>query len=595
MFFSLTLAITTALLVGSYLFRKLSYKRFQQYASFPQHPTSLILGHLQTVDEFVKKQPAKGHADMAFAAMHQALGRPPVMLVDLRPVASPMLVIGSYEVAEQIMRSSDAWPHAPPKSPEIWKQLEYLTGPSSILSAGGEEWKALRRRFNPGFATQNLMNLLPAILDKVSQFVQHLETFSRTGEPFALQAYATDLTFDIIGRVVLDADMGAQGQQPTELMRLFRELIDTYASDAIDLPWWFTPRTEWRRHRLQGKVRQALRAAVHEHHAGKGSGKEAFSILSMSLRDIETLTPELVDITCDQLSSFLFAGHDTSSTLMSWAFYELSRTPHALRAVCAELDDLFGTDPDPAAVRAALLAPGGRELIHRMTYTSAVIKETLRLWPPGAATRMTNPGDGLHIRTEGGEPLCVDGPMLYHIHYIIQRDPAVFGDTADYFVPERWLGDTSKIPAGAWRAFERGPRNCIGQELATIEARVMIAMVARRFDFTKIGQGAVALGDTGKPVIGEHGQYRVSSEMYQVSSPLFTSPIVVDGIDGQLWNIDTVSYVKAGGRYGDDSKGQVVLRNLRRRNSSNSLGQMSLGDRHTWNDGLENELHHNYS
>lgn len=57
--------------------------------------------------------------------------------------------------------------------------------------------------------------------------------------------------------------------------------------------------------------------------------------------------------------------------------------------------------------------------------------------------------------------------MLYLTHSIIQCDAAVFDDTADVFVPERWLqqGAPDKIPAGAWRAFERGPRGCIGQEL----------------------------------------------------------------------------------------------------------------------------------
>jgi cytochrome P450 len=223
-----------------------------------------------------------------------------------------------------------------------------------------------------------------------------------------------------------------------------------------------------------------------------------------------------VDVTCDQLSSFLFAGHDTTSTLMSWAFYELSRTPHALRAVRAELDELFGPDTDPAAVHSKLLGPGGKELIHRMSYTMAVIKETLRLWPPGATSRMTEPGDGSFIHTPNGE-LCIDGIMCYHIHSIIQRDPKVFGDTADNFVPERWLDNTDNIPSGAFRAFERGPRNCIGQELATIEARILIALTARRFDFTKVGRGAVTLDDAGNPTIGEHGQYRVESEMYMVS------------------------------------------------------------------------------
>jgi cytochrome P450 len=70
---------------------------------------------------------------------------------------------------------------------------------------------------------------------------------------------------------------------------------------------------------------------------------------------------------------------------------------------------------------------------------------------------------------------------------MIQRDRDVYGSNANDFVPERWLGDAAeKIPTSAWRSFERGPRNCIGQELAILEARVVIALVARRYDFVKV-------------------------------------------------------------------------------------------------------------
>ena len=509
------LSVAAGVLLATYLLRRLYTKRFEQFAGFPQHPPSLLLGHLATVDEFIKKQPPKAHADMAFTAMHEALGRPPVMFVDLRPAASPMLIIGSYEAAEQLVKPSDRWPYTPPKAPQVWKHLEYLTGPKSIITARDEEWKTLRKRFNPGFATKNLMELLPSILEKASLFVNHLDTLARTGEEFELQNYATDLTFDIIGRVVLDTDMDAQKQQPTEFMQVFRELIVTYSGEHLDLPWWYTPHVEWKRYCLHKRVRKSLRAMVRNRHAAGSQGGNS-CILSMSLRDIDSLTPEFVDITCDQLTSFLFAGHDTTSTLMSWTFYELSRTPHALYSVRAELDDLFGPDTDPVAIRSKLLGPGGRELIHRMSYITAVIKETLRLWPPGATSRMTEPGDGLTIHTPNGE-VCVDGLMIYQLHFIIQRDPRAFGDTADKFMPERWLHDTVKIPAGAWRPFERGPRNCIGQELATIEARILIALTARRFDFTKVGRGALILDNAGNPTIDEHGQYSVSSEMYMVS------------------------------------------------------------------------------
>lgn len=244
----------------------------------------------------------------------------------------------------------------------------------------------------------------------------------------------------------------------------------------------------------------------------------------MSLQSLENLSEKTINVTCDQLSSFLFAVHDTTSTTIAWAFYELSRTPHALQAVRAELDELFGPDPSPAAVAARLLSAGGDELVQRMSYTMAVIKETLRLWPPGATSRIAQPGGGLHLdmNINGCDrEFNVDGLMLYHVHPIIHKDPAVFGETADAFVPERWLGPAAeKIPTGAWRAFERGPRNCIGQELALIEARVVIAMTARQYEFLKVGIGALALNSvTGKPDVGENGQYGVTKEMYQVSCP----------------------------------------------------------------------------
>lgn len=323
-----------------------------------------------------------------------------------------------------------------------------------------------------------------------------------------------------------DIHQGSQTAHPAKVTRDFQTLIRTYTDEQIDLPWWFTPRLERKRRNLALQVRASLRAIVQESHAKQNVGtNRPRSILSMSLEGVDTLSPESLDTTCDQLSTFLFAGHDTTSTTIAWMLYEVSRTPRALQAVRAEFDELFGPDPSPAAVASRLLAPGGEELVNRMAYTSAVIRETLRLWPPGATSRMTKPGDGLMATVSDSEgeayELSLDGMMLYHVPYIVQRDPTVFGETANTFVPERWLpkkDSDDSIPAAAFRAFERGPRNCIGQELATIEARVVMALVARHFDFLKVGIGAAILDSTtGQPELDTYGQYKVAEKMYNVS------------------------------------------------------------------------------
>ncbi|VUC21474.1 unnamed protein product [Clonostachys rosea] len=379
------LVLAALSLITTYLFIQLRYKRLQQFAHLPQLPPSLVWGHMIVYDEFSKRGKKDRHPDLVFDSINKALGSPPVMLVDMRPVSKPAAVITSHDLAEQVAKSSELFPRSLPKNPCII-DLVHLIGPNSIISAEG---------------------------------------------------------------------------------------IDDY-------------------------------------------------------------TPEFLSYTADQLRSFFPVGHDTTSILMGWILYELSRNPHALKAVRAELDEICGTDPDPAVVRAKLYE-GGEDLIRRMTYISAVIKETIRLHPPASTARYSKPGTGFTVRTANGEEHCLDGCIIYNCHTIIHRGRSVYGDTADDFIPERWLGDTDtsdvgdslekrqsvnanrNFPAIAWRPFERGPRNCIGQELANLEARIRVAFIIRKHNFVKIGLGEIKRNDNAQPALGDNGSYRVKEEPYPVS------------------------------------------------------------------------------
>lgn len=232
------------------------------------------------------------------------------------------------------------------------------------------------------------------------------------------------------------------------------------------------------------------------------------------------------------MSDFKQAGHDTTSILLQWLYYALSIHPKCLETIRAEHDAVFG-DRDPREVY--LAEP--EETTKELSYTSACIKEALRLWPPAASARMSHPGSGFRLQLDDGRKICADGTILYINHHIIQRDPKVYGETANDFVPERWLGDSDttasshddawkqagshKIPISAWRPFERGPRNCIGQELTNLEARVILACTVRRYDFTKVGTGEVALDNKGEATLDGKGRYKLTSELFNVS--YFTS------------------------------------------------------------------------
>lgn len=128
------LAAAAAVLLLSVCYSKLRYLRFRQYANFAQHPASLVFGHLKLFGDFVKRNKPNAHADLAIVAMHRALGRPPLMFLDMRPISDPMVVVANYDIAEQITKSSDTFPISAPKSHAFVSRMRYLSGATSILT-----------------------------------------------------------------------------------------------------------------------------------------------------------------------------------------------------------------------------------------------------------------------------------------------------------------------------------------------------------------------------------------------------------------------------------------------------------------------------
>ncbi|KAI8158648.1 putative sterigmatocystin biosynthesis P450 monooxygenase stcS [Colletotrichum sp. SAR 10_70] len=386
-----------------------------------------------------------------------------------------MLLIRSHYVAEQVSRQSKMWPYSTPKS-DTMAYLWPLVGKKSIVLTNGP------------------------------------------------------------GAVTMDVELGAQlpEEQQGDFIKSYKEFLLSYREKGGMLKWCENLFSDRRRKALAEKVDGFLTNVIRSKFDDmkKTKAVSSRSILALSLSDTDVLTEEIIDGTKDQLKTFMFAGHDTTSILLQWALYELSRTPRAMKTLRAELQGLFGSDLSPEAIRKALLLKGD-EVTQKMTYTSAVIKETLRLYPPAGSARLCPPGSNFHIQLRDGSSLCADGMVLYNCATLIQRDVEVYGSTKDDFVPERWLGNTdtsmatnddekagigkageSEIPAAAWRPFERGPRNCIGQELANIEARVILACVVGGYDFEKVGLGEATLGVDGKPIINEKGQHQSNTQLY---------------------------------------------------------------------------------
>lgn len=215
----------------------------------------------------------------------------------------------------------------------------------------------------------------------------------------------------------------------------------------------------------------------------------------------QKIDPKFMEIAIAQLKIFIFAGHDTTASTLSFAYSLLFQTPTALATIRAEHDAVLG--PDPSNTLALLTA--NPNLLNQLPYTLAVLKETLRLFPPGASSRSGLPD--LFLRhPDTGKLFPTDGFMLFSGSWLTHRHPDYWPEP-DRFLPERWLaheGDALHPRKNAWRPFELGPRNCIGQELALLELKAILAMTLRELDFEPAyGKDAPkALGECAYQIMG---------------------------------------------------------------------------------------------
>ena len=179
-----------------------------------------------------------------------------------------------------------------------------------------------------------------------------------------------------------------------------------------------------------------------------------------------------------QIRTFLFAGHDTTSSSICHIFYLLSKNPSALKKLRAEHDTVLGTSIE-AAPEAISSNP---HLLNQLTYTLAVVKEAMRLFPPASGIR--DGVEGIYIHDDAGHSYPTGGTFVWILHQTMQRDPKYWPQSNE-FIPERWLvgPDDPLYPVkGTWRPFEHGPRNCIGQGLVLMELKIILAMTVREFD-----------------------------------------------------------------------------------------------------------------
>jgi cytochrome P450 len=347
------------------------------------------------------------------------------------------------------------------KSPS-YRGLRAVLG-NGLVTSEGDFWRRQRKLAQPAFHRDRLAGFATTMVSDTRAMLDRWAT-GDPARPLDVHHEMSRLTFRIVGHTLfsidLDSDSEALGPVVAEALRGAND----EASTLLPLPMWVPTPRHLRLQRVVRQLDQLVYKIVGERRAAAGSASSHDDLLAMlmSARDEETREQMTDRQLRDEVLTLVLAGHETTANALTWTFYLLSRHPDVARRLATEVRGVLGGR-----------APGLQDL-PTLPYTKAVIEESMRLYPPVWAVERRALGDdvvaGYHVPAGSIVGIC---------SYALHRHP-LHWQNPEGFDPERFLpGRTESRHRYAYIPFGGGPRACIGNGMAMMEAQLVLAMIAQ--------------------------------------------------------------------------------------------------------------------
>jgi cytochrome P450 len=331
-----------------------------------------------------------------------------------------------------------------------------------LLISEGEFWRRQRRLAQPAFHRARIAEYGATMLDLAEAHVRDW----RDGERRNISQEMTALTLDIAVKTLFGTALPAEARQIGRAMTFLMRYSLRRNRLPIRIPeTWPTPANR-RADRELAFVDSFVQHIIDARRA-EGNSNHHNDLLALLMgamdEDGSQMTAKQLH---DETMTLFLAGHETTAQMLGWTWYALSGAPEVEAKLHEELHGVL-----------AGRAPGVEDL-PKLPYLRAVMNEVLRLYPPAYI-----------LAREAMEPCEIGG---FDVHkgstvvisqWIMHRDARYFDDP-EAFRPERWLdGLQDRLPPGAYFPFSAGPRRCIGEAFALLEAAIVIATLAQKFTF----------------------------------------------------------------------------------------------------------------
>jgi cytochrome P450 len=329
-----------------------------------------------------------------------------------------------------------------------------------LFTAEGDLWLRQRRLMQPAFHRQRVA----AYGETMAAYAARRAADWHEGAVLDVHEEMMAVTRAIVAKTLFDADVSEQARAIGDASEIVMEYFGKRLGSLLALlPVWLPTPENLRVHRAIRRLDKVVYRMIADRRRSPEDRGDLLSILLLAqdADDGSRMTDRQVR---DEVMTLFMAGHETTAVALSWTWYLLAQHPEVDARLADELRATLGGRPPAVADLPAL------------RYTEMVVMESMRLYPPAYGIGR----EAVRSTEVAGHSVPVGGIVIMPT-WVVQRDARWF-DEPDAFRPERWANDAARrLPRFAYFPFGGGPRQCIGNVFATMEATLILAALAQRF------------------------------------------------------------------------------------------------------------------
>jgi len=438
----------------------------------PHPPTKPVVGNMLSLDSTAPVQ--------NLTRLAKELG--PIFWLDM--MGAPLVIVSGHDLVHELSdeKRFDKAVRGP------LRRVRAIAGDGLFTADTSEpNWSKAHNILLQPFGNRAMQSYHPSMVDIAEQLVKKWERLN-ADEEIDVVHDMTALTLDTIGLCGFDYRFNSFYRRDYHpfVESLVRSLETIMMIRGLPLEnLWM----QKRRRDLAGDVafmNKMVDEIVAERRRNSDGASDKKDMLGAMMSGVDRSTGEqLDDVNIRyQINTFLIAGHETTSGLLSCTLYALLKHPEVLRKAYEEVDRVLGPD---MAVKPTY------QQVTQLTYITQILKESLRLWPPAPAYGISP----LQDETIGGQYRLKKNTFVTVLVLALHRDPSVWGPNPDAFDPENFSREAEAArPVNAWKPFGNGQRACIGRGFAMHEAALAIGMILQRFRLIDVNRYQMHLKET---------------------------------------------------------------------------------------------------